>query len=459
MRKSYSPGDIVSGGLCIGCGICASLTKGVSMKFDAYGFLKPCGSAAWYKTKSPGFSNVCPFSPVAQNENRLAANLFPYAKQSDGYIGKYLSCMIGHVAEGSFRANGSSGGMVSWVAAELMRRGLIDGVAHVTGSDDPLQEGNLFHFRISRRQDDVLKGAKSRYYPVELSSVIDEIRSRQGYYAIVAVPCMIKAIQLLRYHDPVLRERIRFTLGLFCGHMKSAFFAESIAMQMKVPVKKVKRIDYRKKLPDRPANWYNAELELIDGRKVSKDWWMLNDGDWGAGFFMNNACNYCDDVVAEIADISFGDAWIEPYFSDGMGTNVIVVRSHEMQRIIDEGMGEERIAMTPVPADVVVKTQAAGFRQRREALSYRLTWSKYGIKPVKRVHPGSSGLGIKRKRIYRFRYHISKWSHRIFRISRIMRWPFIYLFWARIVISVYHGITYHDGNTSEMLKRFSGLRR
>lgn len=459
MRKVYSPGDITSAGLCIGCGVCASGREDVSMKFDAYGFLKPSGPSEWFKKASPGFSNICPFSPVALNEDRLAGNLFPYARQSDSRIGKYLSCLIGHVSEGSYRANGSSGGMVTWIATELMRRGLIDGVVHIVTSEDPQNDRKFFEYRISKTQDGIRKGAKSRYYPVELSSVLDEIRMRQGYYAVVAVPCMIKAIQLLRYHDPVLRERIRFTLGLFCGHMKSAFFAESIAMQMKVQLKKVRQIDYRHKLPDRPANWYNARLILTDGSSVSKDWWKLKDGDWGAGFFMNNACNYCDDIVAETADISFGDAWIEPYFSDGMGTNVIVVRSHEIQRIIDAGMGERRIALTPVVADVVAKTQAAGFRQRREGLSYRLTWIHNGIRPLKRVSPDSSKITSQRKRIYRFRYHISKWSHRIFRISRIMRWPFIYLFWARIVISVYHGIAYHNGNTSEMLKRFSGLRR
>jgi coenzyme F420-reducing hydrogenase beta subunit len=36
-------------------------------------------------------------------------------------------------------------------------------------------------------------------------------------------------VQLLRREDPVMRERIVFTLGLFCGHMKSARLVESFA--------------------------------------------------------------------------------------------------------------------------------------------------------------------------------------------------------------------------------------
>src|SRR3546814_3374610 len=77
------------------------------------------------------------------------------------------------------------------------------------------------------------------------------------------------------------------------------------------------QVEFRLKNPARPANWYTAQLSLKDGNSLSKDWWHLVDGDWGAGFFQNSACNFCDDVVAETADISFGDAWLEPYSSDG----------------------------------------------------------------------------------------------------------------------------------------------
>jgi coenzyme F420-reducing hydrogenase beta subunit len=78
----------------------------------------------------------------------------------------------------------------------------------------------------------VRAGAKSRYYPVELSGVLNEIRSRPGRYAVVGVPCFIKALHLVRAAEPVLAERIVLTLGLFCGHSKSARMAESFAWQM-----------------------------------------------------------------------------------------------------------------------------------------------------------------------------------------------------------------------------------
>jgi hypothetical protein len=184
----------------------------------------------------------------------------------------------------------------------------------------------------------------------------------------------------------------------------------------------------------------------------------MADGDWGAGFFMNIACNYCDDVVAEPADISFGDAWIKPYSLDGMGNNVMVVRSKLIADVILTGIKEKRLKLEMVSNEFVRETQASGFRQRREGLSYRLTWAKKGIKPRKRVLP-SDNLSGERKKIYRMRYNISWLSHKIFRVSKLTGAQWLYIIWARLAASLYYGIAYHQGSLKEMRKRFGALRK
>src|SRR5690606_25180136 len=119
-------------------------------------------------------------------------------------------------------------------------------------------------------------------------------------------------------------------------------------------------------------NWYNAALTTRTGEFASQDWWHLADGDWGAGFFMDDACNWCDDVMAETADVSFGDAWVEPYSSDWQGTNVVVVRSRDIADMIAGAIDDGRLQLTPVDTALVAQTQAAGLRQRREGLAWRL---------------------------------------------------------------------------------------
>jgi coenzyme F420-reducing hydrogenase beta subunit len=456
MNELFSPRDIVRSGLCIGCGSCVAQAPapGPRMAFDFYGHLLPQGPDAWFGRASARFTRSCPFSPGARNEDQLAAGLFPAAPRHDAALGRFQTAYVGYVAEEDFRRQGSSGGMVSWVATELLRRGLIDGVAHVVAADAPQQEGHYFRYRLSRTEAEIRQGAKSRYYPIELSGILKTIREKPGRYAVVGIPCFIKAVQLLRNEDAVLQDRIRYTLGLFCGHMKSARFIESFAWQMQVPLQEVERVEFRHKDPARPANWYNARLTLRDGREVNKDWWHLADGDWGAGFFMNQACNFCDDVVAETADISFGDAWVEPYSSDGGGTNVVVVRAPEVEALVSDAIREGRLQLAPVDSAFVEQTQAAGFRQRREGLAYRLSWPRRGVQPRKRVAPDAQGPTPGRKLIYRMRYFISAWSHRVFWLARRVHKPALYTWWARQAAALYHALAYHRGKLGAWVKRW-----
>ena len=434
-----TPESMVRRGLCVGCGSCAE-----HMQWDRNGFLKPGKTGA----SLPTFAHQCPFSPATINEDAIAAERFPAAKVRDPRIGRFEEAYVGHVAEPSFRSNGSSGGLTSWVAAELLRSGAVDGIAHVLPSDP--KYGRHFEYGISRSIEALSEGAKSRYYPVELTKVIREVREVPGRYAVIGVPCFIKAVLLLRRVDPLINERITHTLGLFCGHMKSAALVESFAWQLGAELGRVRSLDYRVKDERRPANWYRTRLELEDDERLEKDWWHLADGDWGAGFLQNPACDWCDDVVGETADISFGDAWVEPYSSDGRGTNVVVVRSRPMALIIDRGRADGRLKLEPVGADFIASTQAAGLRHRRDGLAYRLSWRRGRKIPRKRV-AASADLPRRRKLVYRLRYAIARWSPRALRLARILRMPAIYTSFASLMLWLYQSVTWSRGSFGRLL--------
>jgi coenzyme F420-reducing hydrogenase beta subunit len=453
---ALSRAEVVRAGLCIGCGACAAADgdSGAGMALDHHGLYRPEGPPGWLARPSATLARTCPFSPAAADETALAAARFPAAPHRDDRLGRFEAAYVGHAAEPGLRDGGSSGGMVTWVAAALLDAGLVDAVAHVAPAD---AGGARFAYRLSRSPAELRAGARSRYYPVELSGVLAEIRAVPGRYAVVGVPCFVKAIHLLRAADPLLAERIAFTLGLFCGHMKSARMIESFAWQMGTEIAAAERIDYRMKDPSRPANWYVAELGLRSGEVRSRHWWDMADGDWGAGFFQSPACDACDDVVAETADVSFGDAWVEPFSSDPRGTNVVVVRSPAIAALIAAGRADGRLALDPVNADFVAGTQAAGLRHRREGLAYRLTWRRFaggrGLKPRKRVAPSARGLPLRRRLVYRARHGIAVWSHRVFALARRLGRPGLYLAWARAALAAYQGLAYSRGRLGRLADR------
>ena len=104
---------------------------------------------------------------------------------------------------------------------------------------------------------------------------------------------------------------------------------------------------------------------------------MRKVGDmWGSGMFKNNACDFCDDVTTELADISLGDAWINPYNKDGKGTNVIVTRTELAERLINDGIIHKELAVDTLEFDHFLSSQQGSFNHRQKALGYRIKLAK-----------------------------------------------------------------------------------
>jgi coenzyme F420-reducing hydrogenase beta subunit len=281
----------------------------------------------------------------------------------------------------------------------------------------------MFQFVISSTPDEVRARSKSRYYPVEMSGVIGEMLRQPGRYAVVGLPCYIKALRLACRESSVLKERLAFTVGVVCGHLKSTAFAEMFAWQCGIAPDELRAIDFRTKLPDRPALNYAVTVSgERDGRAttVTKPTSELFGSNWGHGFFKYKACDFCDDVVGETADISVGDAWLPEYVSDSAGTNVVVVRSQTLNSLLADAAAAGRLHLDPIPVEKVVESQAGGFRHRRDGLAYRLFLEdKAGRwRPTKRVTPSSTHLTPKLREIYALRYELGQASHAAFAAAK-----------------------------------------
>lgn len=405
---------VTKGGFCIGCGACASRSTGsVSIQTNDLGMHE----AVLKDGAAPdNFAAICPFSGASDDEDTIARDLFAgpiVQKNSD--IGYYLACYAGGVLEDSFRSESSSGGLTSWVLCALFKSGEIDGVLHV----GPQEGDMLFGYRISRSVEDIRAASKSRYYPIEMSKVLDDLRNESGRFAIVGVPCFIKAINLLRRNDPDIANRVAYTVGIFCGHLKSARFAEYLAKQVGVANGDISTVNFRRKYPNRPAYDYGFEARSQTGEVRDRPMSNIFGGNWGYGFFKYEACSYCDDVAAETADIAFGDAWISDFVKEPLGTNVVVVRNSRVGELLSDGANAGRIELHSLTAERVAESQAAGLRDRREGLAFRLAQLEASGAwfPKKRVAP-SDNIPSRRKRIYELRQQIARTTHTAFAEAR-----------------------------------------
>jgi coenzyme F420 hydrogenase subunit beta len=414
---------VINNDFCSGCGACSIYNNSpFYMKFDENGRYIPfIKKDIFMENQNSKFPEICPFSDYGKNEDQIGELLFSNTEniKRDISVGYYLKNYAGHVIDDNIRETSSSGGIGTWIAEKILGKGLADYIIHVK----PTEEGNkiLFSYQISKTVEEIKKGVKSKYYPIEMSQVIKHVLENPGRYVFYGVPCFIKAIRLLSENDKIIKERIKYTIGLVCGHLKTDMFAKSMAWEMGIKPDELSTFDFRVKSDKRSSNYGVKASSTKDGKifskfSLSKDLFVSN---WGHGLFKLNACDYCDDVVAETADISIGDAWLPEYTKDNLGNNIIIVRNTELLNIILENKNE--FDLKEITVEDVYRSQAGGFRHKKEGLEYRLFIKdiKNEWRPKKRVK-AKNGLSSKRKKIYEKRIQLKNESFFAFKKAVVL---------------------------------------
>jgi coenzyme F420-reducing hydrogenase beta subunit len=215
---------VINEGYCIGCGACSFHSQNkIKMRMNNNGFIQPFLSDDEIEN-IPNLLKVCPFYNSDLNENEISYRLYANKEHTinhDVSVGYYHSIYAGHIRDDSIRLKSSSGGFGSWISKKMLESNLVDQIIHVKPSEN---DKLIFSFQISDSEN-LRNGSKSRYYPIEMSKVLDFVTKNDLRYLFIGLPCFVKALRLLQEEHPLLKERVKFTMGLVCGHLKSDFFA------------------------------------------------------------------------------------------------------------------------------------------------------------------------------------------------------------------------------------------
>lgn len=375
----YTIEDIVKNDLCVGCGICVSESTSSKMIWNEYGFLVPQLDHSFNETAI----KVCPFNPSpdeeVRDEDQLATLFLTEARNKDERIGKFENTYVGY--SNAYRETSSSGGIATYIFEQLLRQNIVDHlfiVKEINGS---------YAYQWFTEVQQIQQISKTRYIPVNLENLFKEIDEKEGKVAVSGVACFIKAIRLKQHYKPAYKEKIPFLIGIICGGLKSKFFTDYLAQKSGIEGEYSKQ-EYRIKDPAAKAIEYS--FDAFDKNTEFHQMKMKTVGDmWGTGLFKANACDFCDDVTTELADISLGDAWLQPYSKEGLGTSVIVTRSHLGEKLITEGILNDQLSVQELSLASFKASQAGSFKHRQMAEAFRL----------KRLKQAQSVLPYKRKRM------------------------------------------------------------
>lgn len=392
---------IVANDWCIGCGLCvvSCPSKNLTIENNNKGEYSPVESDKCIDGCNICLK-VCPFNDEFENQDDISKSL--YGKEDDmnydNILGYYRNAYVGHSINNEYRDIGSSGGITTLLFDRLIESGEVDGIVAVCKSEDDA----LFKYSIIEDRKKLNEQSGSKYYPVEMSEVLNLIKDSDKKYAVIALPCMAFSLRKSMKINKKLRENIKYIFSVACGQLQNKYYSEMISLKSGISLEKLKTIDYRRKgLSDNSINYATIAIDKngIEGNPhFNLD---LPNYLWNNGYFMQNSCNICDDVFGEVADITFMDAWLDKYFNDLNGTSIVLVRNKKLESILIDLRNEKKCSVSIIEKEKVKTSQTGIINKKRVDIAGRLYYyneSKVWV-PKRRIKASKENYLINKRKI------------------------------------------------------------
>ena len=359
---------VAEGDLCTNCGTCVALCpnealrlavnrkKGIYILELDEDRCSDCGICL----------QVCPGYEV--DFEKLNSEAFG-KEPTNIMIGNYVNCYTGHSTNHHLRYGSASGGVVTQLLIFALESGRVDGALVTRMKRDSPLEPEAF---IARTKSEIIEASKSKYCPVPANTALREIlESEEGErFATVGLPCHIHGLRKAEMINKNLGKKIVLHVGLFCGHTPSFAATRFLIRTLGVQEEELKGIAYR------GEGWPGGvSFTLRSGNRLFVP--HAHPYAWGAilssVFFVPYRCLLCPDGTSELADISFGDAWLpELVRNSNAGESIVVSRTQRGEEILRRMANEKVIVLNQIPAEKVILSQQDMLNHKKKSIQARI---------------------------------------------------------------------------------------
>lgn len=377
--KSATVRRVLRGELCTGCGLCASISEGaIRMAEQAPGYARPEATGAVMPAEAERkIAETCPGARVEPWTGK--------ASVVDPYWGPLRTVATGAATDPQTRYEGSSGGLVSALAIQALRAGLVDRVVHI--GPDP-EEPTRNRTITSRTPQEVIAGAGSRYTASSpLESILAAVADGGGRMAFIGKPCDVSALRRLARDDAAVAEAVPVMLSFFCAGIPSHGGVGRILAQMGVSPEDVATFRFRGR------GWPGmCAAETFDGRLSE----LTYAESWGGHLSreVQFRCKICPDAVGGVADIACADAWYGdddgyPAFEEAEGRSLVITRTDMGELLLQAALADKAIELEALDPSQIDRMQPGQTRRKRLVLSRKLA-----LPLVFQPSPDMSGLMV-----------------------------------------------------------------
>jgi coenzyme F420 hydrogenase subunit beta len=357
---------IIKAGLCLGCGTCAGICPkdAITMKLSKELHVPEIDETKCNKC------GVCFLSCPGHSVNFADVSFKVFNERyKPSFIGNYNSCYIGYSNDKQIRFNSASGGLVTELLIFALENEIIDGVITTRMQTNNPLETEAF---IARTPKEIIEASKSKYCPVTPNVCLKQVLNENGRFATVGLPCHIHGIRKAEMILKVLEKKIVLRLGLLCSHTVGFAGNRFLLKKLGFDIDEIAKISYR------GEGWPGSmSIETKTGSIMRVPLFGSWNSYWpffSSFFFTPLRCTMCPDQTAELADISFGDAWLPEFKREKNGMSIIISRSKIGESLLKKATLAKRISLTNVSIEKVNQSQSVNLKFKKNDLQFRLSF-------------------------------------------------------------------------------------
>lgn len=376
-------GRVAAAGLCTQCGTCAGVcpAAAVTLRWELrHGWRvrvddDQCTDCGLCLAVCPG--EAFDFSPAAPWRERFAG------APSPDFLGPSRGLWFGWATDAGVRHRGASGG----VATAILQAALEIGVTDEGGERVPVDAAicaqvdscNALAVRpvLATTPAAVAACRGSKYNVVAMNELLRHVHATPGRYALVGLPCHMQGLRLAQQRSATLRERVVLALGIFCGWTSEPRATELTARRAGLDPADLATVSYRG--PGWPGDMRLVTRSGAGRRRPYPDYF-----DRLMGACTPPRCRLCPDALAELADISVGDAWLDRFTDDpgvADGVSDVIARTPRGARLIG-ALVPDRLTLTAATPAEMVASQAEAYRIKRSVFGGRRWLRALAGRPV-----------------------------------------------------------------------------